>query len=432
MIKIFSKILLLVAIFAANSSNGSENSGDKVYLLKDLIHLSKNSSQKIDLINKDLEIKSEEIDLQVPIPDPMITGTYFLFPIETKKGPQRSSIMLSQKIPWPKKRSIMEDKIGFQKKGIEHLKDNYLLTLKEKVSHIYFEIILHKGILDIIKEQLKIVSEYLNIALDKSSVNESSHQEFLDISLEKGLLTKKHLTTEIKLEKLLTRLIYYTKTKIESNQLLSSRVVFKPISKIKENQLVKYWIKNRNKHPFFKSLQSKKEALIAQNKFEKIRQIPDIGINASWMRIDENKQYKNNQDAFSVGLSMTLPIFQKKYSAFKNKAFLELEKLTIEINDLDQQFVQNIRSLSREIINKHKILDLLNQSIMPKAREKLELNRDKFQNSTSTVTDILKNLKYILGVKEQQAIESANIHKLKASLEKHLFMDLEKAMGAKP
>ena len=50
------------------------------------------------------------------LPDPRLTYRYFVEEVETRVGPQRQAVGLSQTVPWPGRRAAREDALeAFEK-----------------------------------------------------------------------------------------------------------------------------------------------------------------------------------------------------------------------------------------------------------------------------------------------------------------------------
>lgn len=52
---------------------------------------------------------TERVQQAGVLPDPKLTVNYYLVPVETRTGPQNSSVSISQSLPWFNKRSLMRE-----------------------------------------------------------------------------------------------------------------------------------------------------------------------------------------------------------------------------------------------------------------------------------------------------------------------------------
>jgi outer membrane protein TolC len=91
------------------------------------------------------------------LPDPMLSGTAFLAPPETRVGPQRATAALSQRLPWFGKRGLRERAALEEAQGLESELEVRRLQLVTEVRRLHHEI----GFLDAYREVLEVDRETL-------------------------------------------------------------------------------------------------------------------------------------------------------------------------------------------------------------------------------------------------------------------------------
>ncbi|MBN1308825.1 MAG: TolC family protein, partial [Chitinispirillaceae bacterium] len=112
-------------IFAGQSTIAHTLSG---YLLWAVEH-----NPEVTAARASAEAKGKEFRLATKIPDPQLSGGYFISPVETRVGPQKGRVGASQMIPWPGK--LIERRIQ-----VEHEREAVRQKLRAAQAGVFFNI----------------------------------------------------------------------------------------------------------------------------------------------------------------------------------------------------------------------------------------------------------------------------------------------------
>ncbi|BDD05216.1 TolC family protein [Aureibacter tunicatorum] len=263
--------------------------------------------------------------------DPKLSFGYFIDPVETRVGAQRASLFLSQTFPWFGTFSIKGDVA--EEKALA-LFEKFIQSRNEvffKVKKVYYELLkLHQTII-FQKQQLEIYNDILKLVSNKDDYGKEQQLDILRIQL--------------KIDELLTQI------KDNENKRPSLHFAFMCLlndKKIKinydENHLEKpdstlinqiYTIQG---NPMFSMIEHQENKAKALKKLAVKNGLPDLGISFAYIftekREDAPNLEHNGRDAILPMLSLSIPIYRKKYKAQKKQADLMFDQWKLEKKDL--------------------------------------------------------------------------------------------------
>jgi cobalt-zinc-cadmium efflux system outer membrane protein len=118
------------------------------------------------------------------LPDPQMAFGYFIQPVETRNGPQRAVISLSQMFPWFGTLGAREEVAISQAKAkyesFEEFRSNLFFEVKATYYDLYF---IQKGI-DITRKNIRILESFRNLALIKIEAGKASGVDALRVEME--------------------------------------------------------------------------------------------------------------------------------------------------------------------------------------------------------------------------------------------------------
>ena len=314
-----------------------------------------------DILNKYIEIAAEnnpalkakfneymaslEVIPQVgTLPDPQLAFGYFIQPVETRNGPQRARISLTQMFPWfgtlNAKEDIVLNRAKAKYEAFEEAKANLFFEIKA----IYFDLYFIKQGIDITNMNIQILESFKNLALIKieagtaSGVDElRAEMELADLENSLALLKDKWNVHSVKFNNLLNiddistieipdtlwtiDLPYSRQTVLDSLNLNNHQVIS-----------LDYMLAS------YKS----KEAIAKKNG------LPSFSVGIDYIAIGKTDNTmidatQSGRDAIlfpKIGIS--IPLYRKKYTAMVNEAVFLQEatenKKADKINTLESLF----------------------------------------------------------------------------------------------
>ena len=351
------------------------------------------------------------------LPDPMIKSNFFGSPIETRNGPQKSNIMLSQTIPWPADLRA-DEKLAASQESVK--KDEIdLLTLDlifktKSILYSYVGLYQKQENKRKMQESLKYLQQ---VVLSRVSLGSASQADIARINIELTSLSQGIRAIDSKLAGIRHRLQALTSGQLKNLRLpvtLSPDWV-RPVSDALHAQ-------DFSNHPLLLASQAKirsAEALLAKATSNKR---PKISASLSWFQIDRPDSVMNGtspgKDAWAVGAGITLPLFQEKYSSMersmiarRSEADQRLRQARIDISSEFDRTLEEFKSLSE-------ISSMYQKDILPQARQALRSDKDSYSQGRASFERVIENYLRVIRFEDLFIESQSQLATLRAQLEK--------------
>ncbi len=369
---------LILALFLF-SMNGQGQS------LNDYLVMASTNNPEVKAAYTEFEVAMQKSPQVNSLPDPILTMSAFGKMIETRVGAQEARFSLMQMFPWFGTLSAKENaanlmaEAAFQK--YIDIKNEVSLNVKKMYGEIY-EI---NKMIEIETQNLQILDTYKKLALSKFSNGKGTMVDVVRIDIKRNenitnieLLESQKRPLQIGFNSMLNR-------DFDTEIIIPIDLYFDDISLPIERDSL--FISN----PKLMLLEKKKEAYEAQKLIAKKEGYPMIGLGLDYSIISKRAipdLEMNGQDAIMPMLTVTLPIFRKKYNASKKEAALMVTAI-----DYEKQAVQNNlqASYSMADFNLQKAIRLKNlyQKQIESTQQAIKLLLAAYSNSGTNFEEIL-------------------------------------------
>ncbi|MCK4556607.1 MAG: TolC family protein, partial [Candidatus Aminicenantes bacterium] len=207
-VMIFSVILVLMNFSPAVSQEISTGKA----VLSGFIQVALNENPHIQAAEKEWQAALEGIPQAKSLPDPMLSYSHFGQSIETRLGPQRDKISVSQKFPFFGKQSIRGEVARSQAWILEAQYRAVQADVVLKVKQAYFSLYWFDRALQISQEEKEVLQRLTKVAQKKYETGQATQQDVLKAQLEISKVLDKILSlkqrrkaVEAKLNALLNR-----------------------------------------------------------------------------------------------------------------------------------------------------------------------------------------------------------------------------------
>ena len=350
-------ILLMVCSFSIKASE-----------LDSLLYWSASNHPKLKAAFKSYEASLQKVHGSGYLPDPTFSFGYFISSAETRLGPQEGSFGIQQMFPWrgtlkaQKSIAIAHSKMEFEK--FQLLK----LELFKNVKQLYFESEKLAVNTTFLQENVRLLNQIKTIGLSKIEAGNGSTTDILRINLAINNLETRIATHSI---------MYSAKT--EQLALIIARdTVILHFQNNDGNFRETLSADSINNHPMVEASREKLIANLAQKKIIHQMGLPKLGIGLNYIVVGERTDMNpvdNGKDILMPKVSMSLPIYRKKYKALA------------KMNELQRE------SIEEEVKNKKLILDsklIVAQAQINSANERIVLYRNQIQTAKSLI-ELLKS-----------------------------------------
>jgi outer membrane protein TolC len=383
------------------------------------------SAQKNNPKLKAMELKYKQALEKVPqakaLPDPTFSAGVFIQPIETRLGAQKAKLSVSQMFPWFGTLGAKEQQASLQAHAVYLKYMDARSKLEMNVTNSWLDLVLTDQKIYFTQKRVEVLD-----LLEKQSLKryESDQTDMVNVlyiqMLKEELITKLHLfkdkrnTQQVAFNTLLNRDL--------SMQVITPEELL--FSESKALNMDKLAFANHNR---ITSWDQMVESAQFGTKAAKLNALPKLGLGLDYAIISKRSDMNpadNGQDAIMPMLSVSIPIFRKKYKAavklnqFKQQEYEELK--TAELNQLELEFQQALelyKSGSRET-------DLY-QNLLTKAKQSYEILSNNYESSVKRYEEVL-NMQQKIWIYEQKHIE-AQI-KIQKSMAKMRYLDSNQSL----
>ncbi len=175
-----SMVLVIVLFFGISFSQIIE----KNLQLDRLINIALTHNPDINARKNIVISKTKDILPAGSLPDPMVTGGYFISPVVTKEGPQEWRLGITQNFPWAGKLSGKEKIAGLQLSQEQEQLRRTTLSVMRDVRSIYEQLKLLASAEAVTRENLEILSQLESVVRLKYTTATASQSYLLKIQME--------------------------------------------------------------------------------------------------------------------------------------------------------------------------------------------------------------------------------------------------------
>ncbi len=343
------------------------------------------------------EAKKKEIRIAPALPDPTISGGYFITPVETRVGPQQAKIGASQMIPWPGKlftrKTVAEKEYEAAQEALKSVKAKVLAEVRETYAEYYA---IGKEI-EITKDNLKLLQEMENVLLAQYSAAAISQVSLLKIQVEMAALEDRIRSLDAEEIKILQKAEVLLN--LPKNERLSVPSVL-PQLKVPEkaDSMINLALEL---NPVLARSHKEVESSIAQVNLAKQTFAPDFMIMTDYIFTGKSSSTmaagsESGKDPWIIGGSISLPIWtNNKYARIEKASAMKKMQEAMVIN-IENTTESNSTSLVEEYNDAQRKIKLYTSTLIPLAQQTIALIEEAYTNGKATVLDFLDAQRMLL------------------------------------
>lgn len=326
--------------------------------------------------------------------NPTLSFGYFIQPVETRVGPQRARFSLTQMFPWFGSLSAKGEAAAAlaQAHYLQFIDAREKLMSEVKIS--YYELWQIREIIELEQENLKILESYEELATTRVRSGEGKLSNLYRVQME-----IEETQTRVKiLEKQLEQLKRVFNRSLNRNAVAAVEL---PDTILAAENLPR--LDSVARHPSVERFRQMQEGAAHQLRAAQKSALPSFGLGLDYVIVGERSDMAvpdNGKDVVMPMLSLSLPIWQKQYTAARKEAELQQQQFQLEagdaINRLSSQTDLSLFRL-REAADE---MALYREEILL-AQKTLELTITDYTNGREDFEEILRLQQKIIQYKKQ-------------------------------
>lgn len=375
-------------------------------------------NQELKALKKEYHAALEKAPQISQLPNPEIGVGAFILPVETRLGPQRGRIGITQMFPWFGTLQAQEDwAITLARAKFERIAATEL-ELRYRISQAYFVLYELQASQVIIKRNIALFESLKELAEVKVSSGKASLADVLRLDLKIDELTQRLQVLENRKRKPLAEINQILQRNLDAQVLVPDSLSLAEL-KISQDTLI---AKIRSSHPIISMFELQQEASQAAIQANKFQGKPSFGIGADYINTGQRSDAfpsNNGRDAFQIRATISIPLYRKKYQAKDREERFRIEAIEAQKQETISLFEAMIEKAYADYEDTRLDLGLYQQQIQTTQSAIQILEADYTSQSRSF--DELLQLEVSLNEYELRQLQAVvRSHLSKAGIERYL------------
>jgi outer membrane protein, heavy metal efflux system len=330
----------------------------------------------------------EKIPQVRSLPDPRFSYAYYIENVETKVGPQRHKIDLSQTFPWFGKIELLGE-IALHDANVR--RQNYE-TLKQilfyKVKNAYYEYYHLSRTLAITDENMKLMSYFENIARTKYSAGAATYADVIKAQVELGKLEERIMSLTDLREPLSAQLSAALGMPPGEILPLPAELPKEDIT-LSDDEIIS---RARKHNPELIAQKHKISGSSTSIDLARKQFYPDITFGISYIGTgdaDMPGTAESGKDPFISMVTVNLPVWRNRYRAAVREAEL---RHTASVKDRDNStnsLIAEVKTVLYNFRDSGRKVTLYRDTLIPKAKQSLNVTQRAFETGRKDFLDLI-------------------------------------------
>jgi cobalt-zinc-cadmium efflux system outer membrane protein len=413
---------LIVLIFFCALVLHSEELKENKAILHELIEEALQKNLQIKAAKKEWEASIERIPQAKAWPDPVLSYAYFGQSIETRLGPQRNKISLSQQIPFFGKLRLRGEIAAKSSDVFEQQYNTVKADVVLKVKEAYLSLFLIDNSIRISQEEKTVLTRLSKIAEKKYETGQASQQDALKVQLEISKVTEKLLSLH-KVRKAVAVELNFLLSRDAETQVGETEEFVMPEMEIELEELIGW---ARNNRPELNRAQSVIRKNQESLKLVKKDYYPDFRIMLDYIDIGAGTTThpEDGRNAWMASIGVNIPLWRKKLHAAEAEAAIRIKASEDLQKNLENETLSQISALFFEVETAREQIDLYKFSLMPQAEQALKASEVGYLAGKVDFLNVLDGERMILVIKNGYFKILAELGRSLARLERLVGKDL--------
>ena len=384
--------------------------------IDDFIAIARKHNPSLQAALKHWKASFEQIVQDSALPDPKLSMGYALDSVETRVGPQRWKLTLSQTIPWSGKRhfrAVMAyHNALLEGERYQEIKGKLIFDIKKNYADYYYL----KQQLDLLHEHRRILQNSHVIIQEKYRNNRAPYHDLVTNQIEIETLRNRIHSIEARRQGLSSRLA--TLLNHFSVDPIPFPKILPPVASLPNKKDILSQLERNN--PRLRALTHEEIRQSYALKLAKRNRYPDLTVGISYLNTENRSDMDpidNGKDAVMANFALNLPV-GKKYSAAIRQRQDHLDAINNIRKQTYNELLFQLEQTLSELKNIKQSLQRYQDHLIPKSKENLAVLQVAYQASTVDYLKLIDSQKVLLRnllLYEQYLVQQA-IHHAKLEL----------------
>jgi outer membrane protein TolC len=412
-------VLSIIMIFMSSVTAISQELESRKAVLSELIQVALDENPHIKAAEKEWQAALERIPQAKSLPDPVLSYAHFGQSIETRVGPQRNKISVSQMFPFFGKLSIRGEVAYSQAWIFEAQYRAVKADVVLKVKQAFFSLYWFDKAIKISKEEKEVLQRLARIAQKKYETGQATQQDVLKAQLEISKVLDKILELKQGRKAVVA----------EMNSLLNKppdiyigeiNEIDVPDFQVELNELYGWAKENRPELIQVQHLIAKNEKSL---KLAKKNYLPDFRVMFDYIDIGGGTTTSpdDGRNAWMGSIGINIPLWRKKLRAGEAEEATKIKASESLYRNMENDTLSRVNELFFEVQTVEEQIKLYQYSLLPQAEQSFKASEIGYIAGKVDFLNLLESERMILMIK-------IGYHKAISDLSKSLAR-LERVVG---
>lgn len=419
--KIICSFLMAGVFFSTFPLFSQEVPKGKTALSK-LIEEALNQNPQIKAARNEWEASIEVIPQAKSLPDPVLGYSYYGQNVETRLGPQRNKLSLSQKFPFFGKLSLKGE---IARKGASVLEEQYnavKIDIVLRVKKAFFSFFWLDKAIRISQEEKEVLERLAKIAEMKYETGKANQQDVLKAQLEISkvldkilILNQRRRAIAAELNALLNRRPDSFIGEVEEFEIPELKV-----------ELEKLYELAREMRPEMRKARHFIEKNEESLKLAKKNYFPDFKLMVDYIDVGAGTttNVEDGRNSWMASVGINIPIWRKKLHAAEAEAAISLKASKDRYKDVENVTLSQVNEFFFEVKTAQEQVLLYRYSLLPQAEQTFKASEIGYLTGKVDFLDLLDSERMVLLIKIGYFKTIADLGKSLARLERVIGKDL--------
>lgn len=357
----------------------------------------------------------EESPIMGTLPDPEVSFSYFIKPIETRVGPQQGRISVSQMLPWFGSLKDQRSASDFRAKAVFESFQESRNRIFLQVEHILLELFELEESIRIAEENRAILNSLVELSLARYETDRATQVDVLraqieeeDLNIQIELLKDNREVLAQKMNELLNRnegeKIMLPDT-LEDAEIQSREVLMAQI---------------QQKNPNLKRLRYQEASSEEMKSLAQKQNKPSIKLGVDYIftgDTDMPNVANSGEDALMVMAGFRIPIFGKKNSARVQQAERNIQDVQYQISARENSLQTELEAAIRDYEDAQRKFNLYNEKQIQRITQAINIMMDAYASDSSEFEEILRMQRRQLDYQLKRIQAKTDLHEAEAFIE---------------
>jgi len=379
--RVFATVAVLLVLMPSGRAGQEAVDGNDLQSLVDYLRYAALNNAGLKAAFEQWKAAIEEVPQARSLPDPRFTYGHFIEEVETRVGPQRNKLAISQVFPWFGKIEARTRAAGAAAEAARRRYEAKKLELFFEVKDAFHEYVYLARAIEIARENLELIEDFEQVALTKYIGAATGHPDVVRAQVELAQLEDRLRTLEGLRRPIVARL----------NAVLNRGSTEPPPWPKREQQdavridrrRIKQLLLARN--PELQALDFDIESARSRVELAKKNFYPDIGVGVDWIRTDDALMpgtRDSGKDPVMLTLSLNLPVWRKSYEAAEIQARAIARKTRLEKTQMENTLIARVERVLYDYEDSQRKQKLYGDILVPKAQELIAASESAYQGGT--------------------------------------------------